>query len=219
MDEDVSNAQQDPQSPDGNEEGFSNEPPNGNEEGFSQSGSKLDNVAKWANRIKDVSDQFKSGGSDNGPDVNTDEARDALRLKQMSLNRRGDTEINQRGPASDQIALGNIMRAGNRANWKDVAPGADGQPGISIDPQTRAMYQSYSDEMKRRMSAGEPLTTFGVPKATPEELAIDQSVASRSRPGIGQRIQTGVNTVGRVADTGSKILDIGSRIAGWFKHV
>jgi hypothetical protein len=201
--------------PAGNEEGFSNESPNGNEEGFSQSGSKLNDVAKWANRLKGVTDQFRSGGSnDSGP--NPEDVRAANEANMMSLNRRGDTEINQRGPSSDQIALGNIMRAGNRANWKDVAPGADGQPGISIDPQTRALYQSYSDEMKRRMGAGEPLTMSGVPKATAEELALAAQARRGAKLNPAQKVQRGMDQFGNYVDTAGKVIDVGSKIASFF---
>jgi hypothetical protein len=77
------------------------------------------------------------------------------------------------------------------------------------------MYQSYSDEMKRRMSAGEPLTMSGVPKATAEELALAAQARRGAKLNPAQKVQRGMDQFGNYVNTAGKVINIGSKIASF----
>lgn len=125
-------------------------------------------------------------------------AQSAAESNQLANNRLIASKVDQGGPAADQQAFRNAMRAGIVAKMDpNAAPiNINGHAQTSlVTPENINYAKTLQSQLAARQAAGKSATTFGVPDPTQAELD------------AGGRAKT-LGNVGNAIDTGSKIANL-----------
>lgn len=131
--------------------------------------------------------------------ANTYGAQQAGTANQLANNRIAAAKVDQGGPAADQTAFRNAMRAGLVAKMNpNATPGTlNGHPLPSLANQGTVDYaNTMFNSMATRQAAGQTPTEFGVPPPTQAELDASSNA--------------------KTAGTVSNVIGAGSKIAGLF---
>lgn len=125
-------------------------------------------------------------------------AQNAAEANQLANNRIAGARVDQGGPAADQTAFRNAMRAGLVARMDpNAAPlNLNGHVLPSLtSPENVDYAKSMQARLAARQTAGQTPTEFGVPDPTQAEME------------AGNKAKT-YGTTGNIIDTGSKIANI-----------